>query len=41
MDILKNVKEEKIQFEFIDPEKPGMIRLGDYYTYIILPMQLA
>ena len=41
IDVLKNIEEEKIRFELIDPEKPGMIRTGDDYTYIVLPMQLT
>ena len=41
IDVLKNIEEEKIRFELIDPEKPGVIRTGDNYTYIILPMQLT
>lgn len=41
IDVLKNIHQEKIKFELIDPEKPGMIRTEDQYTYIILPMQLS
>ena len=40
IDALKNLKEEKIEFELTDTEKPGVIRL-DGYIYIVLPMRLS
>lgn len=40
IDVLKSLKEEKIDFELSDSEKPGVIRLSGY-TYIVLPMRLA
>ncbi len=40
IDVLKNVVEEDIKFGFIDPEKPAVIRSGEDYTYIVLPMQV-
>ncbi|MBI4353148.1 MAG: DNA polymerase III subunit beta [Candidatus Omnitrophica bacterium] len=41
VDALKNIEEEQIQFGFIDPEKPAVIKSGDAYTYIVLPMQVT
>ena len=41
IDVLKNVDDAKIQFSFIDPEKPAVIKSGADYTYIVLPMQVA
>jgi len=41
IDALKNIGEDKVCFELIDPEKPGVIKVKDDYTYIILPMQLT
>lgn len=41
IDVLKNVDQENIKFGFIDPEKPAVIRSGDNYTYIVLPMQVS
>jgi DNA polymerase III subunit beta len=41
IDALKNIGEENVQFAFIDPEKPAMIKSGDNYTYIVLPMQVS
>jgi len=39
-DVLKNVSEEIVNFEIADPEKPGVIRIGSEYVYVVLPMQL-
>ena len=41
IDVLKNIGDESVKFGFIDPEKPAMIRCGDDYTYIVLPMQVS
>lgn len=41
IDVLKNLEEDEIVFEVKDPTKPGVIRRGDEYTYVVLPMQLA
>ncbi len=40
IDMLKNVEEEHVKFSFIDPEKPAVIKCGEDYTYIVLPMQV-
>jgi DNA polymerase-3 subunit beta len=40
IDVLKNLKEEKVKFELTDTEKPGVIRI-DGYVYIVLPMRLS
>ncbi len=41
IDVLKNIVDENVQFSFIDPEKPAVIKSGDDYTYIVLPMQIS
>jgi len=41
IDVLKNVGDQNIQFGFIDPEKPAVIKSGDDYTYVVLPMQVT
>jgi DNA polymerase-3 subunit beta len=41
IDALKSIDAEMIDFEVADPEKPGVIRMGDEYVYVVLPMQLA
>jgi DNA polymerase-3 subunit beta len=38
-DVLKNLQGEKVVFELVDSEKPGVIRT-EGYTYIVLPMRL-
>jgi DNA polymerase-3 subunit beta len=40
-DALKNISDEKVQFGLTDPEKPGIIKAREDYTYIVLPMQLS
>ncbi len=41
IDVLKNVGGDSVRFGFIDPEKPAVIKSGEDYTYIVLPMQVA
>jgi DNA polymerase-3 subunit beta len=41
IDVLKNIEEENIRFSFVDPEKPAVIKSGEDYTYIVLPMQVT
>lgn len=40
VDVLKNIQVERVEFELIDSEKPGVIRINGY-TYIVLPMRLG
>lgn len=40
IDALKNMDEETVNLEVTDPEKPGVIRIGAEYVYVVLPMQL-
>lgn len=39
IDVLKNLDTEKIELELTGPDKPGVIRLGDY-LYLALPMRI-
>lgn len=41
VDVLKNIEEENVKFSFIDPEKPAVIKSGEDYTYVVLPMQVT
>ncbi|MFH1837404.1 MAG: DNA polymerase III subunit beta [Candidatus Omnitrophota bacterium] len=41
MDVLKNLSDEEISFEINGANKPGVLRKGDEYTYVVLPMQIA
>jgi len=41
IDLLKNIDQETVGFELTDPEKPGAVRVGPEYTYVVLPMQIG
>lgn len=40
MDVLKHINQESVSFEMVAPDKPGVVRIGSEYVYIVLPMQL-
>jgi len=40
IDVLKNITDNSLEFELMDGEKPGVIRI-DGYVYIVLPMRLS
>lgn len=39
IDVLKNLKQEFLDLELVDADKPGVIRTADY-LYLVLPMRL-
>ena len=41
IEVLKNIEDEEVGLELVDSEKPGVIRLGGEYVYVLLPMQLT
>lgn len=41
IDVLKCLPGEEVTFEVNSPTKPGVVRLAEEYTYVILPMQLT
>lgn len=41
IDVLKSLGDEEIVFEVNDANKPGVVRKGPEYTYVVLPMQLT
>jgi len=41
IDVLKNIDQENVGFEIVDSEKPGVVRIGSEYVYVVLPMQLS
>lgn len=41
IDVLKSLEDQEITFEVNDSSKPGVIRRGGEYTYVVLPMQIA
>lgn len=40
-DLLKNTDQDVINLELVDAEKPGVVRIGGEYVYVVLPMQLG
>ncbi len=40
LDVLKQLPDAEIAFELTAPDKPGIIRTLDQYTYVVLPMQI-
>ncbi len=41
IDVLRSLSEEEITLELEDAAKPGVVRRGEGYTYVVLPMQLT
>jgi DNA polymerase-3 subunit beta len=41
IDVLKAIEKEMIGIELVDSEKPGVVRVGDEYVYVVLPMQIV
>ncbi len=41
MDVLKVAPKEDLEIEILGPDKPAVIRIEDWYVYLVLPMQLA
>ena len=41
IDVLKSLEDAEVVFEVNDATKPGVIRRGSDYTYVVLPMQLT
>ena len=37
--LLKNIDEETVAIELVDPEKPGVVRIGSEYVYVVMPRQ--
>ena len=41
IDVLKNIDEDDIQIGFNDSFSPGVIRVGESFLYVIMPMKLS
>ena len=41
IEALKNLDKPDAELEVTSPEKPGVIRTGDGYVYVVLPMQIG
>lgn len=40
IEVLKNIDTKEVELELADNDKPGVIRLGNEYVYVVLPMQI-
>ncbi len=40
IDLLKTTDQETISFELVDSDKPGVVREGSEYIYVVMPRQL-
>ncbi|MEA3560592.1 MAG: DNA polymerase III subunit beta [Candidatus Omnitrophota bacterium] len=41
MDVLKRIEGDEVRLELTSPEKPGVIRVGKDYLYMVMPMQVT
>ena len=41
IEVLKNIEAKEIGLELADNDKPGVIRMGTEYIYVVLPMQIT
>lgn len=41
IEILKNIDTNEVALELADSDRPGVIRLGNEYVYVVLPMQIT
>ena len=41
LDVLKNADNEEIVVELIDQLSPGIIRAGEAYLYVLMPMKMT
>lgn len=39
IEALRNISENKVSIEAVSGDKPGVIRIGEQYIYVVLPMQ--
>ena len=40
IDVLKVLPKDELEIEILGPDKPAVIRIEDWYVYMVLPMQL-
>ena len=40
-DVLRVVDADEVTFQFKEPNRPGVIRLGEEFTYVVMPVNLA
>jgi DNA polymerase-3 subunit beta len=41
LEVLRVVREDEVTFAFKEPNRPGVIRLGDDFVYVIMPVNLS
>ena len=41
MDALKSLDVERVRLSASDPDKPGVLRAGEHFLYVVMPMQLS
>ena len=41
LDALKVIPKDELEIEVLGPDKPAVMRIEDWYVYLVLPMQLA
>jgi DNA polymerase-3 subunit beta len=41
IEVLKNIDTNEVALELADNDRPGVIRLGNEYVYVVLPMQIT
>jgi DNA polymerase III subunit beta len=41
IEVLRNIDTKDVGLELADSDKPGVIRLGNEYVYVVLPMQIT
>jgi len=41
IEVLKNINTKEVGLELMDSDRPGVIRLGNEYVYVVLPMQIT
>ena len=41
IEVLKNIETKEVDLEITDSDRPGVIRLGNEYVYVVLPMQIT
>ena len=40
-DVLRNIETDSLTISLNGPDRPGVIKKGDSYLYVIMPMQLT
>ena len=40
INMLKNINQDKVAIELVDSEKPGVVRIGSEYIYVVMPMHI-